>query len=88
MADIIIVQRRYSTYNSALFSGDFNRCASGKNQVLRHIAGPTFVLFTGLIIGHLGFTVDREVADFIREFGLFLFIYSIGLQVGPVFLFL
>ena len=47
--------------------------------------GPTFVLFTGLIIGHLGFTVNREVADFIREFGLILFIYSIGLQVGPGF---
>jgi len=30
--------------------------------------GPTFVLFTGLLIGHLGFTVNREVADFIREF--------------------
>ncbi len=47
--------------------------------------GPTFVLFTGLLIGHLGFTVNSEVADFIREFGLILFIYSIGLQVGPGF---
>jgi putative transport protein len=47
--------------------------------------GPTFVLFAGLLIGHLGFTVNHDVAEFIRDFGLILFIYSIGLQVGPGF---
>ena len=57
----------------------------GKVKFFGISLGPTFVLFTGLLIGHLGFTVNREVADFIREFGLILFIYSIGLQVGPGF---
>jgi len=57
----------------------------GKVRILGISLGPTFVLFTGLILGHLGFTVNREVTDFIREFGLILFIYSIGLQVGPGF---
>ncbi|WP_414832425.1 putative transporter [Afifella sp. YEN Y35] len=43
------------------------------------------VLFAGIVWGHLGFTVDPEVAHFLREFGLILFVYSIGIQVGPGF---
>lgn len=58
---------------------------SGKIKFFGISLGPTFVLFAGLLVGHLGFTVNHEVADFVREFGLILFIYSIGLQVGPGF---
>lgn len=47
--------------------------------------GVTFVLFVGIIMGHFGYIVDGEVLHFIREFGLILFIFSIGLQVGPGF---
>lgn len=47
--------------------------------------GVTFVLFVGIIMGHLGYVVNGEVLHFIREFGLILFIFSIGLQVGPAF---
>jgi putative transport protein len=57
----------------------------GKIKVFGISLGPTFVLFAGLLVGHFGFTVNHQVADFIREFGLILFIYSIGLQVGPSF---
>lgn len=57
----------------------------GKIRIAGISLGPTFVLFAGLFIGHLGFTVSHEVAEFIRDFGLILFIYSIGLQVGPGF---
>ncbi len=57
----------------------------GKIRIAGISLGPTFVLFAGLLIGHLGFTVSHEVAEFIRDFGLILFIYSIGLQVGPGF---
>ncbi len=57
----------------------------GKIKFFGISLGTTFVLFVGLLIGHLGFTVNHEVADFIREFGLILFIYSIGMQVGPGF---
>ncbi|HNU77376.1 MAG TPA: hypothetical protein PKM75_03335, partial [Prolixibacteraceae bacterium] len=57
----------------------------GKVKIVGISLGPTFVLFVGLFIGHLGFTVNHEVAEFVREFGLILFIYSIGLQVGPGF---
>lgn len=47
--------------------------------------GVTFVLFAGILIGHLGFTVDNPTLIFLRDFGLILFIFSIGLQVGPTF---
>ena len=47
--------------------------------------GVTFVLFVGIIMGHFGYMVDGEVLHFVREFGLILFIFSIGLQVGPGF---
>ncbi|MBL0209322.1 MAG: putative transporter [Holophagaceae bacterium] len=41
------------------------------------------VLFAGLLAGHLGFQVNAEILEFTREFGLVLFVYAIGLQVGP-----
>jgi len=44
------------------------------------------VLFSGLLFGHFGFTIDHDVMEFAREFGLILFVYTIGLQVGPGFL--
>ena len=47
--------------------------------------GVTFVLFVGIIMGHFGYTVNPEVLKFVREFGLILFIFAIGIQVGPGF---
>jgi len=47
--------------------------------------GVTFVLFVGILMGHFGYTVNSEVLKFVREFGLILFIFAIGLQVGPAF---
>ncbi|MDE7111394.1 MAG: putative transporter [Muribaculaceae bacterium] len=47
--------------------------------------GVTFVLFVGILMGHLGYVVNPEVLKFVREFGLILFIFAIGLQVGPAF---
>ncbi len=44
------------------------------------------VLFSGIAIGHFGFTIDNHVLHFAKEFGLILFVYSIGMQVGPNFL--
>lgn len=43
------------------------------------------VLFAGLLFGHLGIGLNEHVSDFAREFGLILFVYTIGLQVGPGF---
>ncbi len=43
------------------------------------------VLFSGLAFGHFGFTIDGHIMHFLREFGLILFVYAIGLQVGPGF---
>ena len=43
------------------------------------------VLFTGLLFGHFKIPVSHEILEFVREFGLILFVYTIGLQVGPGF---
>lgn len=57
----------------------------GKMKIGGVSLGVTFVLFVGILMGHLGYIVDEMVLKFIREFGLILFIFSIGIQVGPGF---
>ena len=57
----------------------------GKRKIRGVSLGITFVLFAGIIMGHFGFRVNTVVAEFIRDFGLILFVFSIGLQVGPGF---
>lgn len=57
----------------------------GKLKVGGVSLGVTFVLFVGIVMGHFGYTVDGEILKFVREFGLILFIFAIGLQVGPGF---
>lgn len=57
----------------------------GKLKVCGVSLGVTFVLFVGILMGHFGYTVDANVLKFVREFGLILFIFAIGLQVGPGF---
>jgi len=59
--------------------------ALGKIKIWGISLGITFVLFAGILMGHLGFKVNPEMLDFIKEFGLILFVFSIGLQVGPGF---
>ena len=57
----------------------------GKLKLAGVSLGVTFVLFVGIIMGHFGYVVNAEVLKFVREFGLILFIFSIGIQVGPGF---
>lgn len=57
----------------------------GKLRIFGVSLGVTFVLFVGILMGHFGYVVDSDVLKFVREFGLILFIFSIGLQVGPGF---
>lgn len=47
--------------------------------------GITWILFAGIFLGHFGITLDSRLLSFIKEFGLILFVYSIGIQVGPGF---
>ena len=47
--------------------------------------GITWVLFVGILLSHFGLGIDEKICHFIKEFGLILFVYSIGLQVGPGF---
>ncbi len=57
----------------------------GKIKVFGVSLGVTFVLFMGIFVGHFGLTASSNILDFIRDFGLILFVYCIGLQVGPSF---
>ncbi|MDR0613452.1 MAG: putative transporter [Dysgonamonadaceae bacterium] len=57
----------------------------GKIKLFGISLGITFVLFAGILAGHLGLKVNHEILHFMKEFGLILFVYSIGLQVGPGF---
>ena len=57
----------------------------GKIKVFGVSLGITLVLFVGIILGHFGFTINHNVIHFFKEFGLILFVYSVGMQVGPVF---
>jgi putative transport protein len=68
-------------YSIAIAAG----VALGKVKIFGISLGITFVLFTGILLGHLGLEVNHEVLEFVREFGLILFVFTIGLQVGPGF---
>ena len=57
----------------------------GKVKFFGVSLGVTFVLFVGLLVGHFGFSVNNNTLKFVQDFGLILFIFSIGLQVGPGF---
>ena len=59
----------------------------GKRKIFGISLGVTFVLFVGIVVGHFTdyFSINKQVLDFAKELGLILFVYSIGLQVGPGF---
>ncbi|WP_078735939.1 putative transporter [Porphyromonas cangingivalis] len=59
--------------------------ALGKIKIFGISLGVTFILFVGILFGELGLRVNHEVLHFFKEFGLILFVFSIGLQVGPSF---
>lgn len=58
----------------------------GKIKIGGVSLGITWILFVGIFLSHFGMTVDNEVRHFVQEFGLILFVFSIGLQVGPGFI--
>ncbi|MCE5206482.1 MAG: putative transporter [Porphyromonadaceae bacterium] len=57
----------------------------GKVKIFGISLGTTWILFFGIFLGHLGLEIDENVLHFLKEFGLILFIFSIGMQVGPSF---
>lgn len=57
----------------------------GKVKIGGISLGVTFVLFAGILAGHVGFTGPKEILTFVQDFGLILFVFMIGLQVGPGF---
>lgn len=68
-------------YSFVIFAGIY----LGKIKIFGVSLGVTFVLFVGIFMGHFGYEVELPTLHFLREFGLILFIFSIGMQVGPGF---
>lgn len=57
----------------------------GRLRFGKVVFGVSGVMFTSLLLGHLGFRINHEILYFIKDFGLILFVYAIGIQVGPSF---
>ena len=57
----------------------------GRFKVKGVSIGSTWILFVGILVSHFGFRADPAILHFVKEFGLILFVFSIGLQVGPGF---
>lgn len=62
-------------YSFVIFAGIY----LGKVKILGVSLGVTFVLFVGIVMGHFGYLVQPDTLHFLREFGLILFIFSIGM---------
>ena len=64
-------------------------CASGlilgKFRFRGVTLGVTFVFFVGILLGHFGLSIDENALGFAQDFGLALFVYALGVQVGPGF---
>ena len=57
----------------------------GKIRFLGISLGSAFIFFVGIVAGHLGLSIDRQMLNIAESFGLVLFVYALGLQVGPGF---
>ena len=59
--------------------------ALGKIKIAGISLGITWILFVGIALGSFGMQIDPTIVAFVKEFGLILFVYSVGMQVGPSF---
>jgi Predicted permease len=59
--------------------------ALGKIHIMGISLGVTFVFFAGILAGHMGLSIDPQMLNYAESFGLVIFVYSLGLQVGPGF---
>lgn len=59
--------------------------ALGKIKIAGISLGITWILFAGIALGSFGMQIDPTIVAFVKEFGLILFVYSVGMQVGPSF---
>lgn len=57
----------------------------GRLRIGKVSFGVAAIMFTGLFLGHIGYRIEENILEFIRELGLIMFVYGIGLQVGPAF---
>ncbi|MGB4839520.1 MAG: putative transporter [Saprospiraceae bacterium] len=58
---------------------------AGRLKIRKVSLGVSAVMFVGILLGHYGYTINEDISTFIRDFGLILFVYAIGIMVGPSF---
>lgn len=58
---------------------------AGRWKIKKVSLSVSAIMFSGLLLGHMGYTLRPDISNFIRDFGLILFVYGIGIQVGPSF---
>lgn len=68
-----------------LFSAMFLGILVGKVKIKKVSLGISGIVFIGILLGHMGYKIQAETYEFMRDFGLILFVYAIGMQVGPSF---
>jgi putative transport protein len=85
---LLILPSNSSTITSSfivVFVVMFAGILVGKLKIKRISLGISGIVFVGILFGHLGYRIHEETYEFMRDFGLILFVYAIGMQVGPSF---
>lgn len=84
---ILDILMHHSAWQAVIVISMISACGLflGRVKVFGISLGVTFVFFMGIFFGHLGFSIDSGVLEYAEDFGLALFVYALGVQVGPGF---
>lgn len=84
---ILDILMHHSAWQAVIVISMISACGLflGRVKVFGISLGVTFVFFMGIFLGHLGLTIDSGVLEYAEDFGLALFVYALGVQVGPGF---
>lgn len=84
---ILDILMHHSAWQAVIVISMISACGLflGRVKVFGISLGVTFVFFMGIFFGHLGLTIDSGVLEYAEDFGLALFVYALGVQVGPGF---
>lgn len=84
---VLDILMHHSAWQAVIVISMISACGLflGRVKVFGISLGVTFVFFMGIFFGHLGFSIDSGVLEYAEDFGLALFVYALGVQVGPGF---
>jgi len=87
LLDLVLPSDSPSTASTLVlvFIAMFLGALLGKIKIKKVSLGISGIVFSGILLGHLGYRIETNTYEFLRDFGLILFVYAIGMQVGPSF---